>query len=188
METDFLKAQPDEWLEVRDFYWTNIELMKDAPYTAGWKKGIYPDDESIISSVNAGTLYILRERDGGRIVAAMTLNHEVTDGYEKAPWPIAAEGEEVLLIHALGTHPEVQRQGLATKMVREAIRIAREMGCKVIRLDVLSTNLSAHRLYSKIGFVPVSTLQLFYEDTGLTDYTLYEFELNSGVTAEEADS
>lgn len=177
MNTDFLKTRPDEWQEVRDFYWTNIELMKDAPYTAGWKKGIYPDDPSILSSAEAGTLYILRERDGGRIVAAMTLNHEVTEGYEQAPWPTVAEGEEVLVIHALGTHPEVQRQGLATRMVHEAIRIARERHCKVIRLDVLSTNLSAHRLYSKIGFKEVSTLQLYYEDTGLTEYTLYEFDL-----------
>ena len=62
-------------------------------------------------------------------------------------------------------------------MVREAIRTAGENGQKAVRLDVLGTNIPAQKLYSSMGFQYRDTIQLFYEDTGLTDYMLYEYLL-----------
>ncbi len=48
---------------------------------------------------------------------------------------------------------------------------------KAIRLDVLKGNLPAEKLYSGLGFRYLHTLNMFYEDTGWTDYELYEYTL-----------
>ena len=50
-------------------------------------------------------------------------------------------------------------------------------GSQALRLDVLGTNLPAQKLYTAMGFQYRTTLKLFYEDTGTTDYLLYELVL-----------
>ena len=62
-------------------------------------------------------------------------------------------------------------------MVQFAIDAARENGQKVIRLDVLKGNVPAEKLYAERGFKYLHTLPMFYEDTGWTDYELYELRL-----------
>jgi hypothetical protein len=41
-------------------------------------------------------------------------------------------------------------------------------------LDVVPGNLAASRIYLQEGFVLVGTQQIFYEDTGLADFNMYE--------------
>ena len=48
---------------------------------------------------------------------------------------------------------------------------------KAIKLDVLKGNVPAERLYESMGFRYVDTVRLFYEDTGLAEFRLYELEL-----------
>ena len=48
---------------------------------------------------------------------------------------------------------------------------------KAVRLDVLKGNVPAERLYKGMGFHYVSTVKLFYEDTGRVDFELYEYEV-----------
>jgi ribosomal protein S18 acetylase RimI-like enzyme len=48
---------------------------------------------------------------------------------------------------------------------------------KVIRLDVLKGNRHAEKLYSGMGFQYLHTLPMYYEDTGWTDFKLYEYLL-----------
>ena len=62
-------------------------------------------------------------------------------------------------------------------MVRFALDLARDMGRRAVRLDVLRGNLRARRLYTGMGFVRVAAVPMFYEDTGLTDFELYEYAL-----------
>ena len=58
---------------------------------------------------------------------------------------------------------------------RMAIAMAREKGIKTVRLDVLEGNLPAEKAYGKVGFQYVDTVRMFYEDTGWTNYKLYEY-------------
>lgn len=62
-------------------------------------------------------------------------------------------------------------------MVKEVIRIAGERHQRAIRLDVLNGNMPALKLYESMGFEHRRTTQMFYEDTGWTDYLLYELVL-----------
>ena len=46
-----------------------------------------------------------------------------------------------------------------------------------MRLVVLDGNPAAVRLYQKSGFSYAGDMQIFYEDTGLADFHLYEYVL-----------
>ena len=169
------KAIPDQFQNVRAFYHAVIDGVENAHDSVGWKKDIYPSPELLDRSIHAGELFIAAE--GEAIIGAMILNHQYNDEYRKAPWPTQANDAEVTVIHALGVHPSCWRKGCARQMVQFAIDYARSCGQKVIRLDVLKGNLLAEKLYSGMGFQCFYTLPMFYEDTGWTDFQLYEFWL-----------
>ena len=164
-----------EYDAVAAFYDRLIDEMQSAVYKPGWEKGIYPTYAFLEESIRRQELYILLLE--GEIAAAMVLNRACTDGYERIVWQIEAPPEEISVIHALGLRPVFQGKGLAKAMVAEAIRLCRKRGDRSIRLDVLGGNEPALGLYPAMGFRYMGTLQLYYEDTGLTDFWLYEYLL-----------
>ena len=169
------KAALTEYPAVRAFYHSLIDGITDRPYGAGWKKDIYPAPDFLMASIRAGELYIGTENE--TIISSMVLNHESNEGYQKFNWPTKAEACEVTVIHALGVHPSCSRRGYARQLVQFAVETARNGRQKVIRLDVLKGNLPAENLYSSIGFQLLHTLPMYYEDTGWTEYELYEYVL-----------
>lgn len=169
------QAKPDEFLRIQSFYWQMIDDMQSCEIKPGWQKGVYPADDAIKAGLANGEMFLYEEN--GVILAAMRVNHSVTDGYDRVKWSVDALPGEVTVIHMLGVDVGMQGKGIAKEMVRFVIDKARSEGQKCLRLDVLGGNTPAFRLYESVGFVPVGTVQLFYEDTGLTDYVLYEYNL-----------
>lgn len=162
-----------EFNNVRDFYYELIDMMKDARYKPAWEKGVYPADDYLFQSIRNRELYI--GMWDGHIVAAMIVNHENNEGYKNVKWGVDATAEEVTIIHALGVLPTFKGKGFAKEMVKEVISMARENHQKAIRLDVLSGNLPAEKLYAGLSFRYIETVNMFYEDTGWTDFLLYEY-------------
>lgn len=109
--------------------------------------------------------------------ACVILNSAGNEGYRDVQWSIDCGENEVLIPHALAVAPSEQGQGIGTQLVNEIIRFARSEAKKAIRLDILGTNISAEKLYTKCGFFFIEAKQLFYEDTGLTEYKMYELKL-----------
>lgn len=149
--------------------------MQNLTYHPKWQKGIYPEDSALINAIDNGQMHLTETY--GEIIGAMIINHSTTDGYEKAHWKIDAAPDEVTVIHTLGVMPDYIRQGVAKYMVCEAIKIAKHNGQKAIRLDVLEGNLPAEKLYKSTGFYFIERVKLFYEDTGLCNFDLYELAL-----------
>ena len=169
------KANINEYDSVLAFYYQLIDDMEDMEYRPMWQKGVYPDPKELQAALNNAELYI--DEEDGHIIAAMRVNHDATDGYEKITWAIDASKEEVTIIHMLGVSRAVQGKGIAKKMVQHVIDSAREEKQKAIRLDVLFGNIPANRLYESMGFQYREKITLFYEDTGITDFELYELVL-----------
>lgn len=165
-------ANPNDYLCVRDFYYDLINLMEDAEFKPGWERDVYPSQEFLIQSIRNGELFV-GEADG-RIVSCMVVNHEYNAGYRDIPWSIDAKDSELLVIHALGVHPAYSGRGIAKQMVQYVIDIARKDQIRTIRLDVLEGNVPAERAYSKMGFTHRGTIRMFYEDTGWTNFKLFE--------------
>lgn len=173
---NIFKANENQYDAVRNFYHSLIEKMQKSPYDIGWKKDVYPAPEFLQESIINGELYIGMEND--KIVAAMVLNHQCNDGYRKFHWQTEATENEITVIHALGVHPDYNGKGYAKAMVKKALEIASDTHQKALRLDVLGGNVPAEKLYTQMGFQYMDTLQMYYEDTGWTDYELYEYVLN----------
>lgn len=166
-------ANEDEYITVRDFYYSLIDATKDAEYKSGWKKDVYPTKEFLADSIKNAELYIAKEEEN--TVACMVVNHKYNEGYKAVKWSVDAADSEILVIHALGVHPAYSGRGIAKIMVRKVIDYARANKIKTVRLDVLSGNIPAEQVYVKMGFVYRGTVKMFYEDTGLTDYKLFEY-------------
>ncbi len=168
-------AKNEEFNKIRAFYHEMTDWLGTVPYGPGWKKDIYPSPEDLSSAIESETLWVC-EIDG-RYAASMIVNSVPTEGYEKIKWTVDANENEVSFIHALGVHPDFQRKGISNAMVDHAILLARRKGHKAMRLDVLEGNIPAERLYPKHGFGHITTVEIFYEDTGLANYKLYELSL-----------
>ena len=166
-------AGKEDYSNVRDFYYLLIDAMEDAEYTPGWEKDIYPTQEFLMKSIENSELYV-GEIDG-HMVACMVVNHEYNDGYKGIRWSVEAKDSELLVVHALGVHPMFCGRGIAKQLVQKVIEMSRENHIKTIRLDVLEGNIPAEKAYVKMGFVYLDTVQMFYEDTGWTNYKVFEF-------------
>ena len=168
-------ASPDRFQAVREFYYAVIDGVGDSRDSVGWKKDIYPSPDFLKSSICNGELFIATDDEA--MIGAMVLNHLYNDEYKKFQWPTKAKDSEITVIHALAVHPSYTGNGCAKQMVQFAIDYARKHQQKAIRLDVLKGNLRAERLYAGMGFQYLHTLPMFYEDTGWTDFQLYEYRV-----------
>ncbi len=168
-------AQRQDYNRIRAFYHTLIDAMADADFKPGWEKDVYPSRDLLRTSILNRELYYYESAK--EICACMIVNHEYNEGYQSIHWSIDAGDDELLVIHALGVLPEFSGQGIAKKMVQAVFKMAKQRGMKTIRLDVLEGNTPAESVYLKMGFQYVSTLQMYYEDTGWTNFKTYEYLL-----------
>lgn len=170
-------AQPNEFDAIMAFYHQMTDDLESESAGPGWEKDVYPLPDSVQTAILTQNLYVgIIENE---LVAAVILNHDYTDGYEQGNWQIEAQPHDLLFVHALGISFAHQGKGLAKQLVDFMIQHARKLQLKAIRLDVLWYNEPAKQLYLTKGFKHIGTIELFYEDTGLTNYDLYEYLLES---------
>ena len=164
-----------EYDDVEKFYCELIESMRDTEYKPEWKMGVYPTEQMLKDAIEEQTLYLAHlEND---LVGVMMLNHDYEPEYERVKWLTDAKKDEIMAIHTLGVSHTRQRQGIAGQMVLYVIEKCRQDSIKTIRLDVLKKNVPAAKLYTSMGFKFIDSVKIYYEDTGLTDFQLYEFVL-----------
>jgi len=166
-------AVHNDYEKIREFYYSLIEAIDNETYKPGWKKETYPEPEFLLRSIAGKELYI--GKINAQIASCMVVNHEYNSEYRNVKWSVEATDPELLVIHALGVHPAFSGRGAAKQMIQKAIEIARDENVKTIRLDVLDGNLPAEKVYEKAGFVHRDTIRMFYEDTGWTDFKLFEY-------------
>lgn len=166
---------PEQFEEVRSFYHSLIDGMAAAGTPISWKKDIYPAPEALRSALDEGAMYLGYE--GDRIAAAMVLDKHSNEGYAAVEWLTEADDDEVMVIHMLGVHPDFGQKGLGREMVEFAQKMAVDSGKTVIRLDVLVGNDRPERLYRRCGFQYVTTLPMYYENTGRVEFRFYEWKV-----------
>ena len=174
----FQKACEADFRNIQKFYWDVIEDIHRNNVNnenLGWEKSVYPSDDFIQSSLTKGELYTLTEKD--ILYACVILNSEHNEGYDNCTWGIICAPSEVLTPHALAVNPVFQGKGIGKIVVKNILDIARAERKKAIRLDVLGACKAAERLYTRCGFQFVEAKQMFYEDTGWTEYKMFELNL-----------
>ena len=175
---EFKPAHVSDFDAIRDFYWDvidDIHLHNVNNENLGWENGVYPSDDYIRGSLAAGELYTLT--DSGSLCACVILNSAQNDGYEGCPWSIDCAPGEVMTPHALAVDPKLQGKGIGWIVVENIVKLAKAEHKRAIRLDVLGACKAAEKLYTRCGFRFVEAKNMFYEDTGWTEFKLFELNL-----------
>lgn len=168
-------AEPEDYIKVREFYYSLTDAMLEAEFRPGWEKDIYPSQDFLKSSIENDELFLCETEN--TIAACMVMNHKCNEGYRNVHWSVTVEDSQLCVIHALGVHPDFSGRGIAKEMVRRAIREAQIHKIQTIRLDVLEGNLPAESVYTALGFHYLETIRMYYEDTGWTNFKLFEYLL-----------
>ncbi|MBR2522646.1 MAG: GNAT family N-acetyltransferase [Coriobacteriales bacterium] len=168
------KGTIEEFESILSFYYQLIDSFDELEYRPAWQKDIYPSASFIMHALESGNLSVAII--DGQVVGSVICDHFGNVEYSNVKWAVDAKDSEVMVLHALGVSKEHMRHGIGKALVREVIRIARESGCKAVRLDVLDGNLAAAKLYESVGFEPVCKMNLYYR-TGWHDFVLYEYVL-----------
>lgn len=169
------RATPADFDALWQLYADVCAHQAEDVYGPKWTLGVYPTEGDIRGHLEAGDLYA-GWSDGAPVAAMVVTMHEDPE-YAEVPWTTVAAPDEVAVIHLLAVHPRARGHRAGSALVREAIRLARAAGKRVMHLDVVPGNLAASRIYLAEGFTLVGAYQIFYEDTGLMDFDMYELVL-----------
>ena len=173
---EFFQAGEQDFLRLQEFYKNLIAKTPDMRQFCPWEYGVYPTDALLREHIDNGDLYYM-ERNGVILSALVLLPYQEENYAWDNPWGAALEDDQVATVHMLGVNPEMQGQGIAHRAVEAAIQKAREMGKKAVRLDALSCNLPAQKLYCSVGFTEVGIARWQSANLGWTDFVLYELFL-----------
>lgn len=126
----------------------------------GWRKGIYPTREDAVKGIEENNLFLAVEDN--RIVGTVILRHEPEEGYQQADWHVDLDYSEILVVYTLAVHPDYRQQGAGKKLMEFVLGYAKKAGMKAVRLDVYEKNIPAIKLYEKMGFEYIDTVDLGY--------------------------
>lgn len=127
------KATPDDFTAIIAFYDDVIEHTPCVTKYARWQKGKHPTADGIKAYIKEGSMYLYKE--GGLIAGAMAVTMYQGADYHAIEWSTQVADNEVAVIHILAVRPGKQGTGIGSRMVLEAIDLAKEKGMKAIRLD-----------------------------------------------------
>lgn len=114
---------------------------------------IYPDRELLETDIRQKEMYVIKV--GGKICGFITVNDAASPEYSEVDWNI---GGRVAVVHRLTVAPACQSQGLARELMQHAESMAASNGYATIRLDAFAHNLSALRLYERLGYRRAGTV------------------------------
>jgi len=132
----------------------------------------YPSLDVIENDIQNKTLFTLT--DNWVIKGIIVLNESQPPEYKQIDWEYTNTSDPVMIIHRLAVHPLFQNQGVGRKMMDFAIEYAGKKNYPLIRLDVFEGNLSANKLYSKLGFSEAGKFRFPFQET---EFVCYEIKI-----------
>ncbi len=157
---------------VRNKYIAVTEHTPDIEKYARWVYGKHPYDKLLKEYIDNCEMYLYT--DGKDIAGMVAVTMYQGQDYESVEWARTLHNDEVAVLHLLAVCPEYQGKSLGREIVREAEALAKSRGKKALRLDALSSNLPAQRMYEREGFEYRGKQHLYAENTGWTDFLFYE--------------
>ena len=164
--------QTDDFETVKSKYIDVIENTPDIGKYARWIYGKHPTDELLKAYINREEMYVLM--DGDKIAGMAAVAMCQGDDYLSIPWKENLSNDEVATVHLLAVCPDHRGKSLGISILENAMKIAERNGKKALRLDALKSNLPAHKMYEKAGFIYRGEQRLYAENTGMTDFLYYE--------------
>lgn len=144
--------------------------------TVGWKRGVYPTKTTAETALAQGDLFVLE--DGGRVVAAMRVNHEQVPEYSKCRWDYPASDEQIMVAHTLVVDPAAKGKGYGRQMVAFYEQYAKEHRCLYLRMDTNAINTRARALYKSLGYKEVGITPCVFNGIGQVNLVCLEKKID----------
>ena len=167
-----IQETAEDFDRVAQFYRDAIDQTPEMERFGRWIYGLHPTDGMILDYIRSGVMYTCQ--GGGEIFCAFALTPSQGSDYHDTAWGLNLEDEQVAVVHLLCVNPKYQHQGIGKRAMAHAIALAEQMEKKAIRLDALSSNTPAHRLYESLDFERRGTAHWFTDNVGWTDFYLFE--------------
>lgn len=172
---NLIKAKISDFEKLTQFYREAIQNTENMEIYAKWIYGKHPTDAMILRYIEQGAMFFC-EKDGF-IASAVAVTPCQGDDYHGIGWGILISDDEAAVVHILCVNPKLQKQGIAKTTMRLVIELCRSENKKAVRLDALSCNSPAHRLYQSLGFEKRGQQRWFTDNIGWTDFFLFELIL-----------
>lgn len=144
------KAAAEDVGQIENAYEEHFQYEAEHTAFTVFKKGIYPTREDAWKAVDSGTMYVYEEN--GMIVGSMIMDQQPPVEYAQIEWRENLRKSEVMIIHLLMVRPCMSGRGIASALITYAAGLAKQRGCRALRLDTGSQNIPAVSLYKKTGF------------------------------------
>lgn len=138
----------------------------------GWKRGVYPTKATAETALAQGDLFVLE--DGGRVVAAMRVNHEQVTEYSSCRWEYPAVDEQIMVAHTLVVDPAAKGKGYGRQMVAFYEQYAKDQGCPFLRMDTNAINTRARALYKSLGYKEIGITPCVFNGIGQVNLVCLE--------------
>lgn len=168
-------AKKSDFEKVKETYLYIIKNSLGMEEYARWEYGKHPNDESIRNYIDNDQMYILYS--GEKIMGVVAITLYQGEDYHGIEWISEAKDNEVMVLHLLGFMPKYQGRGLSHEIMKIVLDMGKDKGMKSCRLDTLGSNKPAQKFYSKLGFTYCGKQNWYADNTGWTDFLLYEYVL-----------
>lgn len=167
-----MKAEERDIVAVAGLYDEIHSAEENGLMTIGWKRGIYPTEETAGKAFDDGELFVGYE--GDTLVGCAIINQKQVDVYSGAPWRHDAENNDVMVLHTLVVSPSHSGKGYGTRFEAFYEEYARRKGCHYLRMDTNKRNIAARSLYRKLGFREIAIVPTVFNGLEGVDLVLLE--------------
>ena len=168
------KAKACEAPNILKFYEDIIESIRNSEFKPKWNEK-YPDLDYIKTSIEKEELYVCCNMD--KIISSFILNNAFDNNYSSVKWQINANPSEIFIIHTFAINSHNRSKGLSSKILNEIKKIAHKNNVKTIRIDIIDGNTGAEKVFEKLGFKYITTVEINHHIIGLQNFKLYEYVL-----------
>lgn len=151
------KATQNDIEGIVKIYDAIIKKEEELSLCVGWKKGVYPTEDTAQKALNKNELYVLEEDNS--IVAAAIINQTQVPEYKKCTWTDQVPDDEIMVLHTLVVDPEKSSKGYGKRFVEFYEEFSAQLGIKYLRMDTNAKNLVARKFYNKIGYKEVGVVE-----------------------------
>lgn len=147
---EYRKATKDDAREISDIYDRTHDAEEAGETTIGWIRGVYPTRDTVDAALDRDDMYVCVHN--GKVIASAVINQIQVDVYEGANWKYSADDDKVFVLHTLDVDHDYKHLGVGRGFVEFYENLAREQGCKVLRMDTNERNKIARSFYAKLGY------------------------------------
>jgi len=118
----------------------DVLQIEHMSFTTPWSKNAFLNEiNKLYSLIKVAVL-------GDTIIGYICVNYIIDEGH----------------ILNLAVHPDFRRQGIATKLLEDALNELKEIECRYLYLEVRVSNLEAKKFYECLGFKVMGTRKDYY--------------------------